>query len=343
MSRSVLVTGGAGFIGSHCVIELIKDGFEVVIIDNWTNSSKECIPRLEQIAGKKITALTGDICDKQQIEKIFESFNFFAVLHLAAFKAVGESCRKPIEYFMNNVYGSLNVLEAMKKYRVKNFVFSSSCTVYGKPEYLPLDEKHPSNNDHITNPYGRSKFMVENILKDLYSSDKSWNIVILRYFNPVGAHESGLIGEDPRGEPTNLMPFISQVAVGRRSEVNIFGSDYDTKDGTGVRDYIHIFDLARGHSLAMAKLEQNPGLKIYNLGTGKGYSVLEMIRTFEKVTGLDIPKRFVPRRAGDVPSIYAISDLAEKELGWKATKNLEDMCRDMWNWQSKNPNGFECV
>ena len=242
---------------------------------------------------------------------------------------------------MNNVHGSLNVLEEMKRHGVKNFVFSSSCTVYGKPEYLPLDEKHSNNNDHITNPYGRSKFMVENILKDLYSSDKSWNIIILRYFNPVGAHESGLIGEDPRGEPTNLMPYISQVAVGRLPELKIFGCDYETRDGTGIRDYIHIFDLARGHSLAMAKLGQNPGLKIYNLGSGKGYSVLEVISAFEKVTGHTIPKKFVDRRPGDVSSIFAISDLAERELEWKATKNLEDMCRDMWHWQSKNPNGFE--
>ncbi|CAF0973868.1 unnamed protein product, partial [Brachionus calyciflorus] len=328
MSKLILVTGGAGFIGSHCVIELLKNGYEVLIADNWSNSSKECIPRLEKITGRKINTIDLDVTDRDALDKLFNENKFYAVLHLAALKAVGESVLKPLEYYFNNVYGTMTVLEVMKKYNVKNFVFSSSATVYGSPQYLPLDEKHPTNGDKITNPYGKTKYVVEHVLKDLYASDKNWNIVILRYFNPVGAHESGLIGEDPRGPPNNLMPYISQVAVGRLPEVKIFGNDYDTPDGTGVRDYIHIMDLATGHSLALKKIDENPGLKIYNLGTGIGYSVLEMITAFEKVSGITLTKRTVDRRPGDVPSVYADSSLANKELGWTAKKNLDDMCHD---------------
>lgn len=304
------------------------------------NKYLECIPRLEKITGRKLNVIELDVTNRDALDKLFSEHQFFAVLHLAALKAVGESVSMPLEYYWNNVYGTMTVLDTMKKYNVKNFVFSSSATVYGTPQYLPLDEKHPTNGDQITNPYGKTKYVVEQILKDLYSSDNSWNIIILRYFNPVGAHESGLIGEDPRGPPNNLMPFISQVAVGRLPEVKIFGNDYNTPDGTGVRDYIHIYDLARGHSLSLKKITENPGLKIYNIGTGKGYSVLEMIEALEKSSGKKLKTRIVDRRTGDVPSVYADSSLATKELGWKAAKNLNDMCDDLWNWQSKNPNGF---
>lgn len=340
MSKQILVTGGAGYIGSHCLIELLKEGYEILVVDNGANSNKECINRVEKISGKVIPYVDLDILDYASLDKLFKANKFHAVLHLAALKAVGESIQKPLEYFEINCSGSLNVLKCMKANNVKNFVFSSSATVYGTPKYLPIDEKHPRDGDEITNPYGKSKFIVEHILQDLAKSDKSWNIVILRYFNPVGSHESGLIGEDPRGPPANLMPFVSQVAVGRRPEVNVFGNDFDTVDGTGVRDYIHITDLAVGHVLALKKIDENLGLKIYNLGTGCGTSVLEMITSFEKATGKKIPYKMAPRREGDIASVYADSSLAQKELGWKATKNVDDMCSSLWNWQSKNPMGF---
>jgi len=340
MAKLILVTGGAGFIGSHCIIELYKDGYDVLVAENYSNSSEECLNRVEKISGKSVPRITLDVCDRDAVFNLFKNNNFFAVLHLAALKAVGESVTKPLDYYRNNVLGTLNVLDAMKEYNCKNFVFSSSATVYGLPQYLPLDEKHSTIGDQITNPYGKTKYVVEHILKDLYQSDKSWNIVILRYFNPVGAHESGLIGEDPRGTPNNLMPFVAQVAVGRLPEVKVFGNDYDTPDGTGVRDYIHISDLASGHSLSLKKIQQNPGLKIYNLGTGKGYSVLEMISALEKISGKKIPFRVVERRGGDLASVYANPAYAHEELGWQATRGLEDMCRDLWNWQSNNPNGF---
>jgi len=340
MSKKILVTGGAGYIGSHCLIELFKDGYEVLVVDNLINSNSECLKRVERITGKTIDVVYIDVNDTANLDKLFKENNFYAVLHLAALKAVGESCVKPLEYYHNNVAGSINLLRVMKDNNVKNFVFSSSATVYGLPAYLPLDEKHTTIGDQITNPYGKTKYVVEHVLKDLYTSDKSWNIIILRYFNPVGSHESGLIGEDPRGPPANLMPYVSQVAVGRFPEVKIFGNDYDTVDGTGVRDYIHICDLASGHSLSLKKINENPGLKIYNLGTGKGYSVLEMIKAFEKASGKTIPYKIVERRNGDLASVYADCALAEKELGWTATKGLDDMCKDLWNWQSKNPKGF---
>lgn len=340
MSKKVLVTGGAGYIGSHCVIELVNQGFEVVITDNWANSSRECITRVEKILGKSLETVQLDVCDKAAVDELFKKNKFHAVLHLAALKAVGESISKPLDYYRVNVYGTINVLECMREHNVKNFVFSSSATVYGIPAYLPLDEKHTTIGDQITNPYGKSKYVVEHILKDLYQSDKSWNIIILRYFNPVGAHESGTIGEDPKGAPNNLMPYVSQVAVGRLPELKVFGNDYDTPDGTGVRDYIHITDLAKGHNAAMKKLDENPGLKIYNLGTGKGYSVLEMIQAFERASGKKVAYKIVDRRPGDLGSVYADCSLAGKELGWRAEKDLDDMCKDLWHWQSKNPNGF---
>lgn len=340
MSKLILVTGGQGYIGSHCLIELLKEGYEVIVADNSSNSSKECIKRVEQITGKSIPNIHLDVLDNVALNKLFEEHKFYGVLHLAALKAVGESMVKPLEYFECNVTGTLNVLNCMRAHNVKNFVFSSSATVYGTPQYLPIDEKHSRNGDEITNPYGKSKFIVEHVLMDLAKSDKSWNIVILRYFNPVGSHESGLIGEDPRGPPANLMPFVSQVAVGRRPEVNVFGTDYETVDGTGVRDYIHIYDLAVAHVLALKKIGQGLGLKVYNVGTGNGTSVLEMIAAMEKATGNKIPYKFCPRREGDIASCYADSSLAQKEMGWKATKNVDDMCKDLWNWQSKNPMGF---
>lgn len=339
-AKKILVTGGQGYIGSHCLIELLKEGYEVVVADNSANSSKECIRRVETITGKSIPNIHLDVLDYEALDKLFKANTFYAVLHLAALKAVGESMEKPLEYFQCNVTGTLNVLNCMRSNNVKNFVFSSSATVYGTPLYLPLDEKHSRNGDEVTNPYGKSKFIVEHMLMDLAKSDKAWNIVILRYFNPVGSHESGLIGEDPCGPPANLMPFVSQVAVGRRPEVNVFGTDYDTIDGTGVRDYIHIHDLATGHIAALKKIDEGLGLKIYNLGTGKGTSVLEMIAAMEKATGKTIPYKICARRPGDIASCYAVPDLARDELGWVATKNVEDMCRDLWNWQSKNPMGF---
>lgn len=342
--KKILATGGAGYIGSHCIIELIKDGYEVVIADNFCNSCRECVARVEKIAGvDKIEVVVCDVRDKSQVDALFEAHQFYAVLHLAALKSVGQSTSEPLAYYKTNVDGTINVLQSMKEHNVKNFLFSSSATVYGMPQYLPLDEKHRQIGDEITNPYGKSKYVVEHILKDLHKSDPAWNIVILRYFNPVGAHESGLIGEDPTGPPANLMPFVSQVAVGRRPEVQVFGSDYDTADGTGVRDYIHIVDLARGHSLSVTKLGENPGLKIYNLGTGKGYSVLEMVTAFEKAAGRKVPYKIVGRRPGDLASCYADPSFAKSELGWVAEKGLDDMCRDLWNWQSNNPDGFKSV
>lgn len=341
MSKKILVTGGAGYIGSHCLIELIKENYDLLVLDNFVNSSSECLNRVEKITGKKIERVNANVNDREEMNKLFKANNFYAVLHLAALKAVGESTGMPLNYYENNVGGSISILQCMKENNVKNFVFSSSATVYGLPNYLPLDEKHSTIGDQITNPYGKTKYMVEHILKDLYTSDKSWNIIILRYFNPVGSHESGLIGEDPRGPPNNLMPYVSQVAIGRLPEVKVFGNDYDTPDGTGVRDYIHVCDLASGHSLAMKKLEESPGLKIYNLGTGKGYSVLEMITALEKASGKKIPFKVVERRPGDLANVYADASLAEKEMGWKATRGLDEMCRDLWNWQSKNPKGFD--
>ncbi|XP_070555443.1 UDP-glucose 4-epimerase-like [Ptychodera flava] len=341
--KCVLVTGGAGYIGSHVVIELLNAGYEMVVVDNLTNSSKgpgtvkpAIIQKIEEISGKVVTFYGVDILDKKSLIDLFAKHQFFAVLHLASLKAVGESVKLPLKYYMVNVTGTLNLLEVMNRYNVKNILFSSSHTVYGTPKYLPLDEKHPVGE--CTNPYGSSKCFVEQVLADLYNAEKDWNVIIMRYFNPVGSHKSGLIGEDPDGIPSNLMPYVAQVAVGKRTELKVFGDDYDTPDGTGVRDYIHVVDLAASHIAALKKLEENPGCKTYNIGTGKAFSVLDIIKGVEKASGKKIAYKVVARRNGDVGSCYSDSSLAEKELGWKAEKGLDEMCEDLWRWQGKNTN-----
>lgn len=334
----VLVTGGAGYIGSHTSVELLNAGHEVVCIDNLYNSKYEAVKRVEQITGKNIKFYEGDIRDRKILDKIFTENKIDAVINFAGYKAVGESCAKPLEYYENNINGLLVLAFAMRDYGVKNLVFSSSATVYGKPKSVPIKEDFPLST---SNPYGSTKLFIEYILKDLYASDNSFNIAILRYFNPVGAHESGLIGEDPKGIPNNLCPYITQVAVGKREYLGVFGDDYATPDGTGVRDYIHVVDLAKGHVLAVDKLTENPGLVIVNLGTGQGYSVLDMVHSFEKVTGKPIPYKIMPRRPGDIDECYADPSSAEELLGFKAEKNIDDMCRDAMRWQTMNPNGYE--
>ena len=334
----VLVTGGAGYIGSHTSVELLNAGHEVVCIDNLYNSKYEAVKRVEQITGKKIKFYEGDIRDRKILDKIFTENKIDAVINFAGYKAVGESCAKPLEYYENNINGLLVLAFAMRDYGVKNLVFSSSATVYGKPKSVPIKEDFPLST---SNPYGSTKLFIEYILKDLYTSDNSFNIAILRYFNPVGAHESGLIGEDPKGIPNNLCPYITQVAVGKREYLGVFGNDYATPDGTGVRDYIHVVDLAKGHVLAVDKLAENPGLVIVNLGTGQGYSVLDMVHSFEKVTGKPIPYKIMPRRPGDIDECYADPSSAKEILGFKAEKNIDDMCRDAMRWQTMNPNGYE--
>lgn len=335
---NVLVTGGAGYIGSHTSVELLNAGHGVVCVDNLVNSKYEAVKRVEQITGKKIKFYEGDIRDRKILDKIFEENKIDAVINFAGLKAVGESCQKPLEYYENNIEGLLVLCFAMRDHNVKNLVFSSSATVYGKPKSVPIREDFPLST---SNPYGSTKLFIEYILKDLYAADKSFNIAILRYFNPVGAHESGLIGEDPKGIPNNLCPYITQVAVGKREYLGVFGNDYATHDGTGVRDFIHVVDLAKGHVLAVNKLAENPGLLIVNLGTGHGYSVLDMVHAFEKVTGKPIPYKIMPRRPGDIDECYADPSLAEKVLGFKATLGIEDMCRSAMNWQIKNPNGYD--
>lgn len=333
---NVLVTGGAGFIGSHTVVELLESGYGVVVIDNLSNASKESLARVEKITGKSVVFYENDVRDEAALERIFTKHKIDWVIHFAGLKAVGESVQKPLEYYDNNLGSTLTLLQVMRKFSVKNIVFSSSATVYGQPERLPLDEEcHLST----TNPYGATKLMQEGILTDLWVSDHSWNVVLLRYFNPVGAHASGLIGEDPKGIPNNLMPYVAQVASGKLKRIGVFGNDYPTPDGTGVRDYIHVVDLARGHVAAIKALKEG-GVHIYNLGTGNGYSVLDMIKAFSKACGKELPYEILPRRAGDVPACYASSAKAEKELGWRAQYDLEDMCRDQWNWQKNNPNGY---
>ncbi|MBE7087079.1 MAG: UDP-glucose 4-epimerase GalE [Clostridiales bacterium] len=334
---NVLVTGGAGYIGSHTMVELLNAGHSVVCIDNFMNSKFEAVRRVEKITGKSVVFYEGDIRDKKILQKIFEENKIDSVINFAGLKAVGESCAKPLEYYENNIEGLLVLVMTMREYGVKNLVFSSSATVYGKPKSVPITEDFDLST---SNPYGSTKLFIEYILKDLYKADPTFNIAILRYFNPIGAHESGLIGEDPKGIPNNLCPYITQVAVGKRKELGIFGNDYNTPDGTGVRDYVHVVDLAKGHVLAVDKLAENPGLLIVNLGTGKGYSVLDMVHAFEKVTGKPIPYKILPRRPGDIDECYADPSYAEKVLGFKATKDLEDMCRDAMNWQTKNPNGY---
>ncbi len=334
----ILVTGGAGYIGSHTIISLQNAGHDVVVIDNLSNSSLEAITRVKKITGKSVHFFKEDICNKNALDRIFSEHVIDSVIHFAAFKAVGESVRKPLKYYRNNVSGTISLLEAMAARQIKNIIFSSSATVYGDPARVPIDESFPLS---VTNPYGRTKLMIEDILKDLYHADNEWNIVILRYFNPVGAHESGTIGEDPSGVPNNLMPYISQVAVKKREYLSVYGNDYPTKDGTGIRDYIHVVDLAEGHLYALKKIEDKSGLSIYNLGTGKGYSVLEMIEAFERVTGKKIPYKIAPRRPGDIAECWALPAKAERELGWKAQRNIEKMCEDTWRWQSTNPEGYK--
>lgn len=336
--RTILVTGGAGYIGSHTVLQLLEQGFEVIVLDNLCNSSPESLRRVESITHKKVTFIEGDIRDEAQLSAIFSSHNIDAVIHFAGLKAVGESVEQPLKYYENNVFGTLQLCKVMQQYNVKNIVFSSSATVYGDPVSLPLREDMPTGQP--TNPYGQSKLMVEHVLTDLYASDNQWNIVLLRYFNPAGAHPSGLIGEDPNGIPNNLMPFITQVATGKRKKLSVFGNDYDTHDGTGVRDYIHVEDLADGHLKALNKIFDHAGLCLFNLGTGQGYSVLDMVKAFEQQSGKQIPYAVVPRRSGDVAACYADPALAKNELKWSAKKGLDDMCKDSWRWQDNNPNGY---
>ncbi len=334
---TILVPGGAGYIGTHTVVELLNAGYDVVVVDNLSNSKEEAVKRVEKITGKKVTFYKADVLDKDAMRKIFTAHKIDAVINFAGYKAVGESCAKPIEYYHNNIGGMIALIEVMREFNVKNLVFSSSATVYGDPATVPITEDFPLST---TNPYGSTKLFIEYILKDLYKADNSFNIAILRYFNPVGAHESGLIGEDPNGIPNNLSPYITQVAIGKRPYLNVFGNDYDTPDGTGVRDYIHVVDLAIGHVQAVKKLLTNSGLFIVNLGTGIGYSVLDMVKAFSKALGKEIPYKIVARRPGDVAQCYADPSLAYKMIGFKATKTLDDMCRDSLNWQLKNPNGY---
>lgn len=336
---TVLLTGGAGYIGSHICVELAEAGYNTVILDNLSNSSEESVHRVEKITGKQITFYKADLLDEDAVNKVFDTERIDVVIHLAGLKAVGESVTKPLEYYHNNITGTLNLINSMRKYNVKNFVFSSSATVYGTPKTVPITEDFPVGN--TTNPYGETKLMIERILTDYQKANTDFNAVILRYFNPVGAHKSAMIGEDPKGIPNNLMPYISQVAVGKLACLNVFGNDYDTPDGTGVRDYIHVVDLANGHVKAIDYLKNHNGLFIFNLGTGKGYSVLDMVNAFSNACGKKINYTFAPRRSGDIAQCYANSEKAEKELGWKAQKTLEDMCVDTWNWQLKNPNGYE--
>ena len=338
---SILITGGAGYIGSHTLIELNKAGYDFVVYDNLSNSSSESLNRVENLINKKIEFIQGDIRNKETLKTVFEKYSIDSVIHFAGLKAVGESVEKPLEYYDNNVVGTLRLLEVMKEFDCKKIVFSSSATVYGNPSTTPIVENFPIGS--TTNPYGTSKYMIERILEDLYISDNSFKIVILRYFNPVGAHESGMIGEDPNGIPNNLMPFISQVAVGKREYLNVFGNDYDTHDGTGVRDYIHVVDLADAHVKAIDYINNkkiNENLLKVNLGTGIGYSVLDMVKAFEKASNKKIPYRLVDRRAGDIATCYANPKKAYEVLGWKAKKTLEDMCADSYRWQSNNPDGY---
>jgi UDP-glucose 4-epimerase len=333
----ILVTGGAGYIGSHTCLELLEKGYRPVVVDNLSNSSRESLRRVEALTGKHLEFIEVDLLDKGALEKVFKNHDFFAVIHFAGLKAVGESVSIPLKYYHNNMTGTLVLCELMEKYQVRNLVFSSSATVYGDPHTVPITEDFPLS---ATNPYGRTKLMIEEILTDLYIADKRWNITLLRYFNPVGAHESGRIGEDPQGIPNNLMPYISQVHVGKLKELSVFGNDYPTHDGTGVRDFIHVVDLALGHVKALEKLPENPGLSIYNLGTGKGYSVLDMVKAYEQAAGSKIPFKFADRRPGDIAACYADPGKANRELGWAAERDVDTMCRDALKWQTGNPDGY---
>ena len=334
----VLITGGAGYIGSHTALELLNEGYEVVVYDNLYNSSEESIKRVEELTGKQVTFYEGDVLDEKALEAMFEAEKIDAVIHCAALKAVGESVQKPLEYYHNNITGTLTLMGVMDRMGVKNIVFSSSATVYGSPEIIPITEECPKGE--CTNPYGWTKSMMEQIMSDVQKAKSDWNVVLLRYFNPVGAHESGRIGEDPKGIPNNLMPYISQVAVGKLEKLGVFGDDYDTPDGTGVRDYIHVVDLAIGHVKAIDYILTNPGLDVINLGTGVGYSVLDMVKAFSKACGKEIPYEIKPRRAGDIAMCYADPKKAKEVLGWEAKRGLDEMCADTWRWQSQNPNGY---
>lgn len=335
---AVLVTGGAGYIGSHTCVELLNNGYEVVVMDNLYNSNEKALERVEQITGKKVTFYNVDMLDREAMNEIFEKETIDSVIHFAGYKAVGESVRKPLEYYHNNITGTLNLCDVMRNHGVKNIIFSSSATVYGDPAFVPITEDCPKGQ--ITNPYGQTKGMLEQILTDLHVSDPEWNVVLLRYFNPIGAHKAGIIGEDPKGIPNNLVPYIAQVAVGKLEKLGVFGDDYDTPDGTGVRDYIHVVDLAKGHVKAMKKFEDEPEVRIYNLGTGNGYSVLQVLHAFEKACGKTLPYEIKPRRAGDIATCYADPAKAKAELGWEAENGIEEMCADSWRWQSMNPNGY---
>ena len=335
---SILVTGGAGYIGSHTCLELLKAGYEVTVVDNLCNSSEEAVKRVEKIAGKSVKFYQADILDREALNKIFDSEKIDSVIHFAGLKAVGESVAKPLEYYHNNITGTLILCDVMRNHGVKNIVFSSSATVYGDPAFVPITEECPKVQ--ITNPYGQTKSMLEQILTDFHVADPEWNVVLLRYFNPIGAHESGLIGEDPKGIPNNLVPYIAQVAVGKLECLGVFGNDYPTHDGTGVRDYIHVVDLAVGHVKALKKIEEKAGVCIYNLGTGKGYSVLDVVKAYEKACGKEIKYEIKPRRPGDIATCYADASKAKKELGWEAERGIEEMCADSWRWQSANPDGY---
>ena len=334
----ILVTGGAGYIGSHTCVELLNEGYEVVVMDNLYNASKKAVERVEQITGKKLTFYKTDMLDREGVREIFEKEKIDAVILFAGYKAVGESVAKPIEYYYNNMAGTLILCDEMRNHGVKNIIFSSSATVYGDPAQIPITEECPKGTP--TNPYGWTKSMLEQVLTDIHTADPEWNVILLRYFNPIGAHESGLIGEDPKGIPNNLVPYVAQVAIGKRPCVGVFGNDYNTPDGTGIRDYIHVVDLARGHVKAIQKLADKEGVSIYNLGTGKGNSVLEVIRAFERACGHEIPYEIKARRPGDIATCYSQCDKAERELGWKAEYDIDRMCADSWNWQQKNPNGY---
>ena len=335
----ILVTGGAGYIGSHTVVELQNEGYDVVVIDNLSNSCEKSLERVEKITGKKVPFYKCDILDREKLSEIMDKENFDACIHFAGLKAVGESVQKPWEYYENNIAGTLTLVDVMRKHNVKNIIFSSSATIYGDPAFIPITEECPKGI--CTNPYGWTKSMLEQVLTDIQKADPEWNVILLRYFNPIGAHKSGTIGENPNGIPNNLMPYITQTAVGKRDHLKIFGNDYDTHDGTGVRDYIHVVDLARGHVKALAKIKEKAGLKIYNLGTGTGYSVLDIVKNFEEATGVKVPYVIGPRRPGDIATCYASAKKAYDELGWKAEYGIKEMCADSWNWQKNNPNGYE--
>ena len=335
---SILVTGGAGYIGSHTCVELLEAGYDVVVVDNLYNASEESLKRVEKITGKSVTFYEADILDKDALNKIFDAHQIEAVIHFAGYKAVGESVAKPIEYYHNNMTGTLVLCDVMRAHGVKNIVFSSSATVYGDPAQIPITENCPKGQP--TNPYGWTKSMLEQVLTDIHTSDNEWNVILLRYFNPIGAHKSGIIGEDPKGIPNNLVPYVAQVAVGKRECLGVFGNDYDTPDGTGVRDYIHVVDLAVGHVKAIEKLKEKPGVEVYNLGTGNGYSVLQVVAAFEKACGHAIPYEIKPRREGDIATCYCDPQKAKEDLGWVAKYGIDEMCEDSWRWQSSNPDGY---